>query len=293
MPIRNLHSRLRRRLGCERGISTIEWIGLTAVVLVLLSGIIVYVQVHGGEVGSAAGSSMDEQIALWESGGGRGTADSAADAGPEISPFMPGAAAPLDGADFAGVWPLAGDGRLQTAIDLLRNTPTGREIAENILTKRVGAGDTGRASAWSCAGCNIIVNPRFLDDPVGLAILLAHEGTHVTAGGEPEAHQNQAKVWSELAQQGHFSAYVGLNVDSAEQFVRYDDRGPAVILGSLFILGTGAVVAGSLAGVRVWRGAYEAQYDKRAKQEAQQNVPQEVKDFLFEGRPKGDNRYTG
>jgi hypothetical protein len=70
-PMRNLHSRLRRRIDGEKGISTVEWVGLTAVVLVLLSAIIVYVQVQGGQVGAAAGSSMDEQIELWESGGGR------------------------------------------------------------------------------------------------------------------------------------------------------------------------------------------------------------------------------
>jgi len=67
----NLHSRLKQLLGGEKGVSTIEWIGLTAVVLVLLSAIVAYVQIHGGQAGAAAGSSMDEQIALWESGGGR------------------------------------------------------------------------------------------------------------------------------------------------------------------------------------------------------------------------------
>jgi pimeloyl-ACP methyl ester carboxylesterase len=70
-PVRNLYSRLRTRVGGEKGISTIEWIGLTAVVLVFLSAIFVYVQAHGGQVGAASGSSMDEQIALWMEGGGR------------------------------------------------------------------------------------------------------------------------------------------------------------------------------------------------------------------------------
>ncbi len=69
--IRNLHCRLRRRIDGDEGISTVEWIGLTAVVLVLLSAVIAYMQVHGGQVGAAAGSSMDEQIALWEQGGSR------------------------------------------------------------------------------------------------------------------------------------------------------------------------------------------------------------------------------
>jgi len=69
--VKNLYSRLRIQVGGEKGISTVEWIGLTAVVLVFLSAIFAYVQLHGGQVGAAAGSSMDEQNTLWMEGGGR------------------------------------------------------------------------------------------------------------------------------------------------------------------------------------------------------------------------------
>jgi len=56
----------------ERGISTLQWIGITAVVLVLLAGIVFYVQTSGaGRIGGAVQTSMNEQIALWEEGGGR------------------------------------------------------------------------------------------------------------------------------------------------------------------------------------------------------------------------------
>ena len=92
--VRDSCAHLRTSAGRDKGVSTVEWIGLIAVVLVLLSAVFIYVQVHGGQVGAAAGSSMDEQIALWEQGGGRvspyGEGQPAQRSGPDAVPYGSG-----------------------------------------------------------------------------------------------------------------------------------------------------------------------------------------------------------
>lgn len=110
--LRDSHACLKASVGSEKGISTIEWIGLTAVVLVLLSAIFVYVQLHGGQVGAAAGSSMDGQIALWQAGGGRVSAYANGSSAQVGSPLRgaPGLAPPKGGSgQVAGAY--AGDPR--------------------------------------------------------------------------------------------------------------------------------------------------------------------------------------
>ncbi len=63
-------ARTLRHLGDERGISTLDWIGLTAVVLTLLTAIIVYGQTAGGrQLGAAMASGFGCQIRAWDHGG--------------------------------------------------------------------------------------------------------------------------------------------------------------------------------------------------------------------------------
>jgi succinate dehydrogenase hydrophobic anchor subunit len=51
----------------EEGIATVEWIGLTGVILVFLTVIIVYFQTQGGrEVGQAVADSFKHQVELWD-----------------------------------------------------------------------------------------------------------------------------------------------------------------------------------------------------------------------------------
>ena len=48
------------------GVTTLDWIGLTAVIITLLSIIIAYVQTRGGrELGIAVANAFDRQIARW------------------------------------------------------------------------------------------------------------------------------------------------------------------------------------------------------------------------------------
>jgi hypothetical protein len=50
----------------ERGVTTLDWIGLTAVIVTLLSIIIAYVQTRGGrELGAAVANAFERQIARW------------------------------------------------------------------------------------------------------------------------------------------------------------------------------------------------------------------------------------
>ncbi|MFB0537046.1 MAG: hypothetical protein ACETWR_18955 [Anaerolineae bacterium] len=50
----------------EMGVTTLDWIGLTAVIITLLSIIIAYVQTRGGrELGIAVANAFDRQIARW------------------------------------------------------------------------------------------------------------------------------------------------------------------------------------------------------------------------------------
>jgi hypothetical protein len=59
-----------RHLGDERGISTLDWIGLTAVVLTLLTAIIFYGQTAGGrQLGAAMASGLRCQTRAWDHGG--------------------------------------------------------------------------------------------------------------------------------------------------------------------------------------------------------------------------------
>lgn len=49
------------------GVTTLDWIGLTAVIVTLLSIIIVYVQTRGGrELGAAVADAFRRQIARWQ-----------------------------------------------------------------------------------------------------------------------------------------------------------------------------------------------------------------------------------
>jgi hypothetical protein len=51
----------------EMGVTTLDWIGLTAVIVTLLSIIIVYVQTRGGrELGAAVADAFKRQIARWQ-----------------------------------------------------------------------------------------------------------------------------------------------------------------------------------------------------------------------------------
>ncbi len=48
------------------GVTTLDWIGLTAVIVTLLSIIIAYVQTRGGrELGITVANAFDRQIARW------------------------------------------------------------------------------------------------------------------------------------------------------------------------------------------------------------------------------------
>ena len=50
----------------ERGVTTLDWIALTAVIVTLLSIIIVYVQTSGGrQLGAAVANAFERQIARW------------------------------------------------------------------------------------------------------------------------------------------------------------------------------------------------------------------------------------
>jgi hypothetical protein len=50
----------------EMGVTTLDWIGLTAVILTLLSIIIAYVQTRGGrELGATVANAFQRQIARW------------------------------------------------------------------------------------------------------------------------------------------------------------------------------------------------------------------------------------
>ena len=50
----------------EMGVTTLDWIGLTAVVVTLLSIIIAYVHTRGGrELGAAVADAFERQIARW------------------------------------------------------------------------------------------------------------------------------------------------------------------------------------------------------------------------------------
>jgi len=50
----------------ERGVTTLDWIGLTAVIVTPLSIIIVYVQTRGGrQLGAAVANAFERQIARW------------------------------------------------------------------------------------------------------------------------------------------------------------------------------------------------------------------------------------
>jgi succinate dehydrogenase hydrophobic anchor subunit len=51
----------------EEGIATLEWIGLTGVILVFLTVILVYFQTQGGQqIGRAAADSFQRQVELWD-----------------------------------------------------------------------------------------------------------------------------------------------------------------------------------------------------------------------------------
>jgi hypothetical protein len=50
----------------EMGVTTLDWIGLTAVIVTLLSIIIAYVETRGGrELGAAVADAFERQIARW------------------------------------------------------------------------------------------------------------------------------------------------------------------------------------------------------------------------------------
>jgi hypothetical protein len=50
----------------ERGVATLDWIGLTAAIVTLLGVIIVYVQTRGGrQLGAAVADAFYRQIARW------------------------------------------------------------------------------------------------------------------------------------------------------------------------------------------------------------------------------------
>ncbi len=67
--IKRLVQRLRP-LRDERGISTLDWIGLTAVILTFLTAIVVYGQTAGGrQLGAAMASGLRCQIMAWDHGG--------------------------------------------------------------------------------------------------------------------------------------------------------------------------------------------------------------------------------
>ena len=49
------------------GVTTLDWIGLTAVIVTLLSIIIAYVQTSGGrQLGAAVANAFERQIARWQ-----------------------------------------------------------------------------------------------------------------------------------------------------------------------------------------------------------------------------------
>lgn len=51
----------------ETGIATLEWVALTAIVLMVLTGILVYFQQGGNRViGQAASHSMQSQVDVWD-----------------------------------------------------------------------------------------------------------------------------------------------------------------------------------------------------------------------------------
>ena len=50
----------------EMGVTTLDWIALTAVIVTLLSIIIVYFQTSGGrQLGAAVANAFERQIARW------------------------------------------------------------------------------------------------------------------------------------------------------------------------------------------------------------------------------------
>ncbi len=54
-------------LACQEGIATLDWIGLTAVVLVFLTAILLLFQTSGcTTIGHAAANSFNQQIQLWD-----------------------------------------------------------------------------------------------------------------------------------------------------------------------------------------------------------------------------------
>lgn len=58
---------IRGRFSSERGITTLDYIGLTAVVLMFLTIIIVYFQTQGcTTIGKAVGDSFQAQIDAWK-----------------------------------------------------------------------------------------------------------------------------------------------------------------------------------------------------------------------------------
>jgi hypothetical protein len=51
----------------ERGIATLDWIGLTAAILTFLTAIILWFQTAGGRmIGAAVAAAFSRQIARWQ-----------------------------------------------------------------------------------------------------------------------------------------------------------------------------------------------------------------------------------
>lgn len=198
---RNLYSRLRTHTHSEKGISTIEWIGLTAVVLVFLSAVFVYVQVHGGQVGAAAGSSMDSQIALWESGGsrvgeypGERASDSPRGQISDVRDRIRGGFGDLR----ILLWALRADSRYRelpddrkialALADLRRRGNT--RLADDLEAARASGkmqiefDVTGSRSYTDRSGDKVIIHLSGDYDQLGATGMIAHEGFHALVGLE-------------------------------------------------------------------------------------------------------------
>jgi len=68
--LKRLRQKLRRACSREEGISTLEWVGLTAVVLVFITAALLFAQTMGWpSLMRTVTGRMDCQVRVWDSGG--------------------------------------------------------------------------------------------------------------------------------------------------------------------------------------------------------------------------------
>lgn len=209
--------RTRKRLHSnERGITTLDWIGLTAVVVTLLTAIIFYGQTGGAQaLGARVGAAFNCQIARWEGHGGRcgGEEGNLQPGQPDTKIFSPGkppVTSPAVGIpqlligdrpdpeeckkffDDSDIKKL-GDGTPKSEADILaklKETKRGREIAEwieehnykiefaELPPRTMGTYMYGVILFYEY-GDTIYINSKYRDLPLEmLASTVGHEGQH-------------------------------------------------------------------------------------------------------------------